>query len=115
MKNYQMPDYKRSDDTSKVGRLVNTGIDKCLDLKYGEGIANFNKALDLVPENFDALYNKAVASLKWGFDNFIIGSKRYAVGIEILSHLPNVREDVIHEAKGFLQNFININLLPYRF
>jgi tetratricopeptide (TPR) repeat protein len=61
----KLPDYKRSDDTAEVGTLINTGIDKCVDLKYGEGITEFNKALELDPENFDALYNKAVALLKW--------------------------------------------------
>ena len=108
MKQNRLPDYKRCDDPSIVGTLINAGIDKCLDLKYGEGIANFNQALELVPENFDALYNKAIASLKWGFDDFIIGSKRYASGIKILSRLPYVGEDTLHETKGFLEDFFNI-------
>ena len=105
----RLPDYKRSDDTAEeIGTLINTGIDKCLDLKYGEGITEFNKALELDPENFDALYNKAGVLLKWGFDGFIVGSKRYTAGIEMLSHLPQVTEDTLHEANGFLEDFFHI-------
>lgn len=111
MKHHRMPDYDRSNDTSEVGTLINTGIDKCLDLKYGEGITDFNKALELDPENFEALYNKAIALLKWGFDGFVIGSTRYAAGIEILTHLLQNGEELITEAKGFLENFINLHHL----
>ena len=104
----RLPDYKRSDNTSEVGNLINTGIDRCLDLKYGEGITVFNRALELDPENFDALHNKAVALLKWGFDGFIVGNKRFSAGIEIFSHLPLVREDTLREIKGFLEDFLHI-------
>ena len=112
MKQNRLPDYKRSDDPSEIGTFINSGIDKCLDLKYGEGMVEFNKVLELDPENVDALHNKAVGLLKWGFDGFIVATKRYTVGIEIFSHLPNVREDSIQEIKGFLDDFIRI--IPFR-
>lgn len=108
MVNNRLPDYKKSNDPSEIGTFINSGIDKCLDLKYGEGMVEFNKALKLDPENFEALHNKAVGLLKWGFDGLIVGTKRYAAGIDIFSHLPNVTEDSIHEIKGFLDDFIRI-------
>ena len=109
----QLPRYRVFTNPQTEEEIItNNGIEKCLSQDYEEGIADFNHALRLDPNNQGATFNKGMALIRWGYARVLDGHDNINTGMNELAKLPDMRRKSLGEwADSFQDYFRNLRYL----
>ena len=103
----QLPNYRKfvNPDTD-IEIIINNGVDKCQNLDYREGIADFNQALRLNPNHKIAAYNKGRALIEWGYKQVLDAHVHINTGFDELNKVPEMGIDFLQAIAHALQEEI---------
>ena len=73
---------------TKADILVNEGAEKCIKGNHEEGLASFDKALCLDPENQAANFNKGITLISLGHQQILAGQQKVQSGLSSLAKVP---------------------------
>ena len=104
----RLPPYSKIKVRVTADSLCNSGVDKCYQQDYREGIDDFNRALSLNPHHKVAAFNKALALIEWGHIQVLAGHDKINSALSELAKLPDMRTDFIQEILRQLHEDFNV-------